>query len=269
MNTSQEYKNIYSAIIKMRTEIVPVTKTKRASMAKYSYNYATLDSVIELLNLVLPKYNLGWVQTIGTKDGCPTLTTRIIHESGEWIEDTLILPGARPEGGKNENQELGASITYFKRYALSAMFGIATDDDTDGVADVRDRKQQVKAQARAAGQPPQPQASGESDEYEKAANAAGYQIHNPTPEKPVEAVGQNGNICNFNAVIKTTGDEAIDRAIAETVAQQYKGRPLFSQKTVAWLNGMIEKKTPQEALACANAAANKMINKIDSETTAA
>ena len=55
MNTSQEYKNIYSAIIKMRTEIVPVTKTKRANAVKYTYNYAPLDSVIELLNLVIPK----------------------------------------------------------------------------------------------------------------------------------------------------------------------------------------------------------------------
>ena len=264
MNTSPELKNIYTAIIKARPEIAPIARTKSTR----NYRYATLDTIIELLSLVLPKHGLGWVQTLSSENEKPVLVTRIIHESGEWIEDALALPQTKLNGGANESQELGASITYFKRYALSAMFGIATDDDTDGVADVRDRKQQVKANARAAGQP-QPQASGESDEYEKAANAAGYQIHNPTPEKPVEAVGQNGNICNFNAVIKTTGDEAIDRAIAETVAQQYKGRPLFSQKTVAWLNGMIEKKTPQEALACANAAANKMINKIDSETTAA
>ena len=258
MNTSQDYKNIYSAIIKMRTEIAPVTKTKRANAVKYTYNYAPLDSVIELLNVVLPKYGLGWVQTIGMQDGSPALTTRIIHESGEWIEDTLILPKVRPENGRNENQELGACITYFKRYALSAMFGIATDEDTDGVAEVRERKQQVRATARAA------QQQGEAMDEERMANCAGVQIHSPTPAQPLPAVSRENSL-NFTDIIKSTGDAAIDAAILELVTKQHRGRQIFSQKTVAWLNGIIEKKTPQESLAKANEAANKRINDINKE----
>lgn len=148
MKTSQELKNIYSAIIKARPEIAPIARTKSAR----NYKYATLDSVIELLSLVLPKHGLGWLQTLSTEDGQPILVTRMIHESGEWIEDAMVLPQTKLNGGANESQELGASITYFKRYALSAIFGIATDDDTDGVAEVRERKQQVRATARAAQQ---------------------------------------------------------------------------------------------------------------------
>lgn len=253
MNTSQDYKNIYSAIIKMRTEIVPIAKTKRANAVKYTYNYAPLDSVIELLNVVLPKHGLGWVQTIGMQDGRPALTTRIIHESGEWIEDTLVLPIGRPDGGKNENQELGASISYFKRYALSAMFGIATDDDTDGVAEVRERKQQVRATARAA------QQQTETGDEEKTAEPKGELVYTETPIPPRE------NALSFPDIIKSTGDAAIDAAILELVTRQHRGRQIFSQKTVAWLNGIIEKKTPQESLAKANEAANKRINDINKE----
>lgn len=249
MITSQEYKNIYSAIIKMRTEIAPVTKTKRANAIKYTYNYAPLDSVIELLNVVLPKYGLGWVQTIGMQEGRPALTTRIIHESGEWIEDTLALPQVRGDGGKNENQELGASITYFKRYALSAMFGIATDDDTDGVAEVRERKQQVRATARAAQQQP------EQIDEEKMADCAGAQIHSPTPAQPMQAV----------EMLKSTGDVAIDNALKEIVVKEHRGRAVFSPKTIEWLNDIISKKTPQEALASAYTAANKRINDINKD----
>lgn len=233
MKTSNELKNIYSAIIKMRTEIAPVTKTKRANAVKYTYNYAPLDSVIELLNVVLPKYGLGWLQTIGMQDGSPALTTRIIHESGEWIEDSLELPQVRGDSGKNENQELGASITYFKRYALSAMFGIATDDDTDGVAEVRERKQQVRATARAA------QQQTETMDEERMSDRL-----------------------NFTDV-KSTGDALTDRAILECVTKKYKGKPLFTEKTVDWLNRIINEKTPQEALASANLAVMKMIDKID------
>lgn len=254
MNTSQEVKNIYSAIIKARPEIAPIARTKSTR----NYKYATLDSVIELLSIVLPKYELGWVQSIGTEEGRPVLVTRIIHTSGEWLEDTLPLMQTKLAGGANESQELGASITYFKRYALSAMFGIATDDDTDGVAEVRERKQQVRATARAA------QQQDAAIDEEKAADCAGVQIHCPTPSQPLPAVTRDDRL-TFPGIIKQTGDAAIDAAILELVTKEHRGRPVFSQKTVAWLNEIIAKKTPQEALASANTAATKGINKINQE----
>lgn len=234
MKTSQEVKNIYGAIIKARPEIAPIARTKSAR----NYKYATLDSVIELLSIVLPKHELGWVQSLSTEEGRPVLVTRIIHQSGEWIEDALALPQTKLAGVANESQELGASITYFKRYALSAMFGIATDDDTDGVADVRERKQQVKAQARAAGQQPTQEAEAETETKEEK--------------------GWQG--------ISSTGNAEIDKAIKEIVDTKYKGRVIFTVKTMEWLNEIIEKKTPQEALASANMAAKKLISRIESET---
>jgi hypothetical protein len=35
--------------------------------------------------------------------------------------------------GMNMNQSMGASITYARRYTLTAILGLATDEDTDGV----------------------------------------------------------------------------------------------------------------------------------------
>lgn len=147
MKTSESITNIYSALIAARSALTSIAKTRLAKGVKFSYYYAPLDSVIDLLTLALPKQGLGFIQSVGAIDGKPVLTTRIIHTSGEWIEDTLFLC-TDADGGKNANQALGASITYFKRYALSAMFGIATDEDTDGACDVQARKQAVKAQAR-------------------------------------------------------------------------------------------------------------------------
>lgn len=189
MNTSPELKNIYTAIIKARPEIAPIARTKSAK----NYRYATLDTVIELLSLVLPKHGLGWVQTLSSENEKPVLVTRIIHESGEWIEDALALPQTKLNGGANESQELGASITYFKRYALSAMFGIATDDDTDGVADVRDRKQQVKALARVAGRP-QEEPDGEIvDETAQSASGTPSQPVKPKKQDPLEYIKSDLN----------------------------------------------------------------------------
>lgn len=56
------------------------------------------------------------------------LTTRLIHKSGEWIENTVstMVPGADP-------QTIGSAITYMRRYALMSMTGVAPQgEDDDG-----------------------------------------------------------------------------------------------------------------------------------------
>lgn len=36
------------------------------------------------------------------------------------------------QGKANDTQKIGASITYYRRYALSAIFGVSADEDVDG-----------------------------------------------------------------------------------------------------------------------------------------
>jgi hypothetical protein len=56
------------------------------------------------------------------------LTTRLLHTSGQWIEDTASspLPKADPQG-------VGSATTYLRRYALAAFLCITQEDD-DGEA---------------------------------------------------------------------------------------------------------------------------------------
>ena len=60
------------------------------------------------------------------------LTTRLIHESGEWIEDTASCPLA-----KQDPQGLGSALTYLRRYSLSAICGLYADDDDGNSASNR------------------------------------------------------------------------------------------------------------------------------------
>jgi len=81
------------------------------------------------------------LQTAANAGGNIAVTTRFIHSSGEWIEDTI---GAQVDG--RGLQAMGSTLTYLKRYALTAMLGIAADEDDDAnsvdgnLAEVRDRK---------------------------------------------------------------------------------------------------------------------------------
>jgi len=57
------------------------------------------------------------------------VVTHVLHESGQWLRSTLLLP----VGGKPTAQAVGSAITYARRYSLLAVCGVADDDD-DGHA---------------------------------------------------------------------------------------------------------------------------------------
>lgn len=128
MNTSQETSNILKAMIDVAPEITSISKTKQA----YGYKYATLDSLIDMLRGVLPSHGLWFLQMPTRVGDKSVLTTRVIHTSGEWIEDAIEMTDTELQGKANTTQKLGASITYFRRYALSSIFGVASDEDVDG-----------------------------------------------------------------------------------------------------------------------------------------
>ena len=128
MITSQETTNLMKAMIEAAPEISSIGKTKQA----YGYKYATLDSLIDMLRGVLPKHGL-WFTQMPTRSGdLSVLTTRVFHTSGEWFEDSIQMTDTELQGKANDTQKIGASITYYRRYALSAIFGVSADEDVDG-----------------------------------------------------------------------------------------------------------------------------------------
>ena len=128
MLTSETTTSLFKAMIAAAPEISSIGKSKQA----YGYKYATLDALIDMLRSVLPKHGLWYVQMPTRQNGVSTLTTRVIHDSGEWIEDTIEMTDTELQGKANDTQRVGASITYYRRYALSAIFGVSADEDVDG-----------------------------------------------------------------------------------------------------------------------------------------
>jgi hypothetical protein len=131
MNTSTEVSNLYKGLIEARSDIKSVPKNKQG----YGYKYATLDSIIDMLDDALPKHGLGYSQWVTMQNDKQALLTRVFHISGEWMEDVVEMTDTELSGKANATQQAGASITYYRRYALSAIFGIASDEDVDGMVD--------------------------------------------------------------------------------------------------------------------------------------
>jgi hypothetical protein len=128
MRSSESIAKIASAIVKAQGELNTVAKD--ATNPHYRSRYATLHGIVESTRETLRKHGLAVVQTFGQTDGTYIdLTTTLLHESGEWMAGILTVRPAKPDP-----QGLGSAATYARRYALSAILGIVTDDDDDGNA---------------------------------------------------------------------------------------------------------------------------------------
>lgn len=114
--------------------------------------YANLQSVIDAIKPHLTAHGLAVVQATMPNAGGISLRTTLMHSSGQWIAGQIDLPIDRMGG----IQGMGSALTYARRYALSAMVGIASDEDDDGEASMQASKkykaeqiQQVRQQATA------------------------------------------------------------------------------------------------------------------------
>lgn len=125
-----------------------VSKTKQ-----YTIKYASLSAVIKAV-APLAENGIAFVQLPSSDGLVVTMTTRLIHTSGEWIECSMSADASN-EYNKNV-QGLGSLITYLKRYTLAAIAGIASDEDDDGVAAVdtdNSKKESPQAVAKPASKP--------------------------------------------------------------------------------------------------------------------
>lgn len=125
MNQSESIAKLSAALVKAQAEMSGAVKDSANPFFKS--RYADLESVIKAIKEPFAKYGLAYTQFPYTDDKGVGVVTRLIHESGEWIECGYTLPLT-----KLDPQAAGSAITYARRYALQAMAGIpAVDDDAE------------------------------------------------------------------------------------------------------------------------------------------
>lgn len=123
MDMTDSIANLAAALATVQASIEGAEKDR--SNPAFKSKYATLASVWEAWQAVGPKQGLSLVQLPGAMtDGKVTLTTMMLHKSGEWMRETLTIPVTKPDA-----QGYGSALTYARRYALAAFAGIAPEDD--------------------------------------------------------------------------------------------------------------------------------------------
>jgi len=140
-----------------KAQLVMESAKKDATNPHLKNRYADLTSCWAACRKPLGENGLSVAQL--TKSVSPDLVkivSVLLHESGEWIRSELTVP-AGGNKGVNAAQAMGSAISYGRRYGLSALVGISTDDD-DGTASGMPQGQQQARQQTTQAPPRQQQA---------------------------------------------------------------------------------------------------------------
>jgi hypothetical protein len=133
-DTSPSIAALAAALAKAQGEMEAAAKAN--VNPHFKSKYADLASVWDACRGPLSKHGLAVLQPVSADGPRVTVTTMLVHSSGEWIREALTMTAAQ-----NTPQGVGSTITYGRRYGLSSMVGIAPDDDDGNAASGRTQQQ--------------------------------------------------------------------------------------------------------------------------------
>lgn len=135
MRTSDLTDKIYPAFIKSQKEMGKLAKDSENPYFKSKY--ASLEAVLDVVKPVFLENGIAILQGSGSSgEKGINVVTRLIHESGQWIETDFPVPLA-----KQDAQAAGSASSYGRRYSIKGMASLAEeDDDGSGASETDPRK---------------------------------------------------------------------------------------------------------------------------------
>ena len=176
----------------------------------FKSSYADLGSVWDAVREPFKITGLSVVQLPGYENGVTTLTTILLHTSGQWIKGTAGAPSTR--AGKDgsvlpaDAQSVGSVLTYLRRYSLAAVAGVVQEDD-DGQG----------ASHRPLNRMPQALESEEGERFQKITNET------PCPYDPKKRSLKEYTVKQLNFLVDSLAPKASegdDTATAWMIATQ-------------------------------------------------
>ena len=113
---------IYKALSALQAELKPIERTAEVNAGSYKFKYAPLDEIMKTLYPLLGKNELSIRHEL-TASGVEAI---LMHSSGEELRS-----GAIRVATTGDMKAIGGQITYARRYSVTMLMGIASDEDTD------------------------------------------------------------------------------------------------------------------------------------------
>lgn len=135
MNSSESINELAAALAKARLTFGAITKSRTVTVVtakgNYGFAYAPLETILEAITRPLAENGLSLLQGVRARDvRGEVLATRLIHSSGQWLENETPIVSGQGSGP----QAYGSSLTYSARYGIRTLLVLSTDEDDDGNA---------------------------------------------------------------------------------------------------------------------------------------
>jgi hypothetical protein len=168
VTSSETTATLCAALVAAQGGLRPIAKDGKNPA--FRSKYATLDGIMETVRPALAAHGLAVVQGVihpETGEGGRlvgiTVETRLVHTSGEWLASVVPVPVA-----KGDAHGLGSALSYGRRYGISALLALSTDEDDDGNAAAKAPPARQERPAKPA----------------PAAPAPGQRLHDRVPTTP-------------------------------------------------------------------------------------
>lgn len=124
---AEETKSLATLLAEAQAEMPNPKKNREGQKGYQKYNYATLDTVVDIIKKPLNSRGIFLTQPCErTNDGNMRVQTVVMYGTERLVLDT------KPYEYDSDPQEFGKRETYARRYSLLTAFGLAGEDDTDG-----------------------------------------------------------------------------------------------------------------------------------------
>lgn len=205
MKKSESITKINKALVEFHKQVKQPMKD--ANNPFFKSKYVPLENVVEAIDEVAPSLGLSFTQWASNDvNGRVGVSTMLLHESGEYIEYDPVYMKA----DKETAQGAGALISYLKRYSLSAVFGITSDQDDDGnyASGVNNKPKQQQPKTKPT--PPKMTTTNQKEELTKAI------------ELLISVAVENGKSEEYKDKITKLKNVNINELNAEQVARSHK-----------------------------------------------
>lgn len=135
---------LFDALAKAQAEFGAVTATSRVTFKNVDFKFAPLSEILGAVRPALNKYGLTLTQQtkhipFGNANGLKVVTT-LLHESGASyaIESVPVFYNV------NDIKNLGAQVTYLRRYEVKTLLGIEADSEELDMDNVPNQSQSTQ-----------------------------------------------------------------------------------------------------------------------------
>lgn len=120
---SSELDKLAQDLSQLQGELSHVSKDSKG----YGYNYSSLPDTLDNVKPLMLKYGFSLSQF---EDGNKNLVTMLLHKSGQYLKGRMTLIEIEMKG-TNAAQNKGSVLSYFRRYSIQSILGMAAED-SDG-----------------------------------------------------------------------------------------------------------------------------------------